>query len=124
MLAEIYQCYGRPLFIAETGTEDVTRPVWLRYVSGEMRASIQQGVPVEGICLYPILNHPGWDNDRHCCNGLWDYPDEAGEREIYQPLAQELRRQRALMDSLLEPLQREELIDTRQKFTPIILGDN
>jgi hypothetical protein len=62
-------------------------------------------VPVEGICLYPILNHPGWDNDRHCCNGLWDYADETGEREIYQPLAQELRQQRTLVDSLLKPVQ-------------------
>lgn len=107
ILAEIYQCYGRPLCIAETGTEDAIRPAWLRYISGEVHASIQRGVPVEGICLYPILNHPGWDDDRHCCNGLWDYPDETGEREIYQPLAQELGRQRASMPSLLRPTSAE-----------------
>jgi len=96
MLAEIYQRYGRPLFISETGAENEDRPGWLRYVSSEVQATIQTGVPVEGICLYPILNHPGWDDDRHCCNGLWDYPSETGAREIYQPLAQELHRQQAL----------------------------
>lgn len=102
MLAEIYQRYNRPLFISETGTENEVRPGWLRYVSSEVQASLEAGVPVEGICLYPILNHPGWDDDRHCCNGLWDYPHESGEREIYQPLAQELRRQQAAVDLLLQ----------------------
>lgn len=125
ILAEIYQRYGRPMFIAETGTEDITRPVWLRYISDEVRASIRQGVPVEGICLYPILNHPGWDNDRHCCNGLWDYANENGEREIYRPLAQELGQQRALMDSLLKPVPCDELGSyVSRQFTQIMLGDN
>jgi beta-glucosidase/6-phospho-beta-glucosidase/beta-galactosidase len=101
ILGEIYQRYSRPVFIAETGIEDEARPAWLRYVSDEVQASLRAGVPVEGICLYPILNHPGWEDERHCCNGLWDYPDEMGEREIYQPLAQELRRQRALVDALV-----------------------
>lgn len=96
MLAEVYERYQRPLFIAETGTEDRARPEWFNYVCGETRAAIQTGVPVEGICLYPILNHPGWDNDRHCCNGLWDYADENGEREIYEPLARELQYQQQL----------------------------
>ena len=43
--------------------------------------------------LYPIVNHPGWVDDRHCHNGLWDYADENGVREIYEPLAMELARQ-------------------------------
>ncbi|HMQ53328.1 MAG TPA: beta-glucosidase, partial [Anaerolineae bacterium] len=70
LLSETYFRYGRPLFIAETGTEDEARPTWLRYVSEEVQAAQKLGVAVEGICLYPILNHPGWDDDRHCYNGL------------------------------------------------------
>jgi hypothetical protein len=65
----------------------------LSYVASEVRSAIKGGVPVEGICLYPIVSFPGWDDDRHCHNGLWDYPDEDGRREIYQPLAHELTRQ-------------------------------
>lgn len=93
MLAEVARRYGRPLFVAETGTEGDARANWLRRVGREVRAAILKGVPVEGICLYPIVNFPGWDNDRHCHNGLWDYADEAGERAIHEPLAIELRRQ-------------------------------
>jgi len=95
MLAEVYQRYKRPIFVAETGIEDDLRPSWFRYVCDEVFAAIENGVPVEGICLYPIVNHPGWDDDRHCYNGLWDYPNDEGERVIYQPLADELQRQRS-----------------------------
>jgi hypothetical protein len=68
-----------------TGTENEQRPGWLGYIAEEVRAAIASGVPVEGMCPYPILNHPGWDDDRHCSNGLWDYPRADGDRDIYQP---------------------------------------
>jgi hypothetical protein len=93
MLIEVWERYRRPLFIGETGIEDAARPIWLRYVSAEARAAMQRGADLHGICLYPILNHPGWDDDRHCYNGLWDYADEAGERDIYRPLAVEIENQ-------------------------------
>ncbi len=96
MLGALYKRYQRPIFIAETGIEDELRPSWFRYVCEEAYAAINNGVDLNGICLYPIVNHPGWDDDRHCYNGLWDYADEHGEREIYQPLADELQRQRKL----------------------------
>ena len=47
---------------------------------GEVDAAIALGVPVEGVCLYPILDHPGWDNDRYCPNGLLACSPAAGER--------------------------------------------
>ena len=100
MVKEVYDRYQRPLFIAETGIENDYRPRWFRYVATEVFEAMKAGVQVEGICLYPIVNHPGWDDDRHCHNGLWDYPDENGRREIYQPLADEVQRQREEFDRL------------------------
>ena len=93
ILEEIYTRYQRPIFIAETGAEDKDRVQWLRYVCNEVRTAVKIGVPISGICWYPILNHPGWDDDRHCHNGLWDYHDSKGYREIYEPLAAELKLQ-------------------------------
>jgi hypothetical protein len=72
----------------------------LRYICREVQAAIQQGVPVQGICLYPILNHPGWDDDRHCHNGLWDYADPSGHRDAYAPLAEELKQQQVLFEGV------------------------
>lgn len=91
ILREFHDRYDKPLIIAETGTEDAARPDWFRYVWQQTEIAKAAGVPVHGFCLYPVVNHPGWDDDRHCHNGLWDYADETGEREIYQPLADEIR---------------------------------
>ena len=63
-----------------------------------MRAARKTGVPMHGLCLYPILNHPGWEDDRHCHNGLWDYASPDGSREIYQPLAGRVRKQQELLE--------------------------
>ena len=99
--------YERPVFIAETGIEDERRPEWLAYICDEVIAALKSGIPVEGICLYPILNHPGWDDDRHCHNGLWDYCNESGDREVYNPLAEELARQRLRIDQVLSEIERD-----------------
>ena len=92
MLAELYARYRRPVYVAETGSENRIRASWFRYVCGETLAAIESGVPVKGMCLYPIVNHPGWNDCRHCHNALWDYPDEQGKRKIYAPLVRELQR--------------------------------
>ncbi len=92
ILQEYQQQFARPIFIAETGIENEARPEWFRYIIEEAQIAESRGVSLEGICLYPIVNHPGWDDDRHCHNGLWDYADERGQREIYSPLAEEIIR--------------------------------
>jgi beta-glucosidase/6-phospho-beta-glucosidase/beta-galactosidase len=90
ILEEFSARYKRPVIIAETGIEDDERRDWFRYVCERTRVAKRKGVDVQGVCLYPIVNHPGWADNRHCHNGLWDYPDETGHREIYQPLADEI----------------------------------
>jgi hypothetical protein len=103
MLGELYGRYHRPIFIAETGAENRLRAGWFRYVCEETRAAMQAGVPVQGMCLYPILNHPGWTDGRHCHNALWDYADAEGNRKIYEPLARELNRWQKVFERRREP---------------------
>lgn len=93
LLAGVDRRYQRPLFIAETGIEDELRPKWLRYVCSQVREAQRLGVPVHGICLYPIVDYPGWADGRHCCAGLWGYPNRRGQRRLDLPLARELRDQ-------------------------------
>jgi beta-glucosidase/6-phospho-beta-glucosidase/beta-galactosidase len=93
ILREVYQRYRRPLVVSETGAESDARAEWLRYICAQVGAALRDGVPIEGICWYPIVNHPGWDDERHCHNGLWDYADSSGRRECFSPLERELRRQ-------------------------------
>jgi len=97
ILEEVHKRYSRPMFVSETGNEDERRQAWLAYIGEEVQAARKMGVELHGICLYPILNHPGWEDDRHCHNGLWDYPDPDGSREIYQALASEVRTQEGML---------------------------
>lgn len=96
LLAEVHRRYERPLLVAETGAEGSARAAWLFYVAGEVRAAKAEGVPVEGICLYPILDYPGFEDDRHCEVGLLCRADADGRRAVHAPLAEELRRQQAI----------------------------
>lgn len=95
LLADAYAHHRAPMFIAETGIEGDERAPWLRYVASEVEAARAAAVAVEGICLYPILNHPGWDDDRYCPNGLFDGVAPSGVRDAYPPLAAELARWRS-----------------------------
>ena len=90
IFAEYYERYQRPILLAETGIEDDERADWFRFIRQEAEISREKGVPLEGVCLYPIANHPGWEDERHCHNGLWDYADDNGNRKIHQPLADEI----------------------------------
>jgi hypothetical protein len=97
MLVEFSSRYGKPVLIAETGAEGSARPAWLHYVCDETRDAQRRGARVEGICLYPITTYPGWDNSRHAETGLLSTITSDGSRHVYEPLYEELQRQRAIM---------------------------
>lgn len=96
MLQEAHERYGRPLLVAETGAEGSARAAWLHYVGDEVRVAMDAGVPVLGICLYPVVDYPGWDDDRLCLTGLFGPADGDGRRTVHKPLAEELARQALL----------------------------
>lgn len=81
LLDEVHRRYVRPVVIAETGHVGISRAAWLRDVAGEVNVARQQGVPIEGVCLYPIIDRPDWDNtDQWHSSGLWDLrPSANGE---------------------------------------------
>ncbi|MDX9874046.1 MAG: hypothetical protein RBS88_03980 [Spongiibacteraceae bacterium] len=93
ILEEVWTRYRRPLLIAETGAEGDARGPWLSYVSKQAGQAMRRGVPIEGICLYPIVDYPGWTNERHCPVGLFGFADTAGERPVHREVATELREQ-------------------------------
>ena len=98
-LAEVYARYRRPLVIGETSHFGAGRAAWLHEIGAEVEQARAQGIPVEGVCLYPILDRPDWDNPAHWHHsGLWDlYPDAEGclHRVLVKDYAAELRRWQA-----------------------------
>jgi hypothetical protein len=83
------------MFIAETSHFGVGRGPWISEIIGEVTQAIRNGTPVEGICLYPILDRPDWDDLNHWHNsGLWDMQaDEQGRlrRVLNEAYAAELK---------------------------------
>jgi beta-glucosidase/6-phospho-beta-glucosidase/beta-galactosidase len=96
LLADAAKRYGKPMFLSETGAEGSGRPAWFHYVCDEVREALSRGIPVEGVCIYPVTAYPGWDNSRHCQVGLLSPVGSDGERHVYAPLYEELQRQRAI----------------------------
>ncbi|MFC0407408.1 glycoside hydrolase family 1 protein [Roseomonas elaeocarpi] len=95
-----WERYGLPIFMAETSIEGDRRPGWLRFMGEEVRAAIRDGVPIEGMCLYPVLSHPGWDDGRYCPNGLLEMATEGDGRVVDAPLLAELREQQRLFAAM------------------------
>jgi hypothetical protein len=92
LLLEVWRRYRRPMIVSETGSEGDVRAPWLAYVTGECTRAMARGCELHAVTLYPIVNHPGWIDDRRCENGLWDYADASGHRAADPALAAELAR--------------------------------
>lgn len=97
ILRELHQRYAAPMFIAETSSLGEARPEWLRYVGAEVRAALRDGIPIEGLCIYPVVDTPDWNNYLHIHQGLWGMADETGARPSHPLLLRELRRQQRLL---------------------------
>lgn len=66
LLASVARRYGRPIALAEIGDEEPNGTAWTDHVAVEIAAARAAGVPIEGACLYPVLDYAGWDDGRHC----------------------------------------------------------
>ncbi len=97
MLLEVWNRYRRPIFISETGAESGAGPGWLGYICAEVRQAQMGGANIIGICLYPVMDYPGWDDDRHCFCGLLEVDDLWQTRRLRNDLAAELRVQQSLL---------------------------
>jgi UDP-galactopyranose mutase len=73
LLAEVYERYDRPIVITETGSFGEWRGKWWRRTLREMTKAQRKGIPIAGICAYPVIDQEDW-GDRHLTHaGLWDF---------------------------------------------------
>lgn len=93
LLLQCWQRYQRPLLLAETGAEGDARAPWLRHVTEEAILALTQGVALEGISLYPVVEYPAWADDRRSPGALFGLGDPNGNRTLHEALALELRSQ-------------------------------
>ena len=83
ILADVYARYGRPLLVSETGQFGVGRAAWMYELAMEVGIARAKNIPVEGICLYPIIDRPDWEDANFWHHSaLWDLvPNALGDLE-------------------------------------------
>ena len=106
LLQEAYGRYRLPIVIGETSHVGSGRAEWIRELTDEICLALDAGVPLEGVCLYPIIDRFEWENPTHWHNsGLWDFEIDADgtmHRVINRAYADELRRCQARVAAKIE----------------------
>lgn len=97
LLADAHKRYNKPVVLTETSHPGVDRPQWMDMIGKECVAALQMGVPLWGVCLYPILDRPDWDflDQEWHRSGLWDavvQPDGPPLRVLHEPYAKALHK--------------------------------
>ena len=94
LLKEAHLRYDRPVALTETSHPGEDRPLWINMIGREVAKLLEQSVPFWGICLYPIVDRPDWDNlDDWHHSGIWDTQPLAvlSNRILHEPSAQALK---------------------------------
>jgi beta-glucosidase/6-phospho-beta-glucosidase/beta-galactosidase len=77
LLMKAWNRYKRPMVLAETGFYGDGRIKWLQEVTDECVKAMHAGVDLQGICIYPLIDRPDWDQlDSYCKCGLWDLDEQ------------------------------------------------
>lgn len=91
--------YRRPIIIGETSGFQDNRAEWLRMTMEESIKAINEGVDLQGVCLYPFVDLPDWWTQKWAKIGIYDVADKQDfERVPYDPYIAELRRWQKLLD--------------------------
>jgi UDP-galactopyranose mutase len=93
LLAEVWERYERPLIVSETSHVGEGRVAWLNDTVSEVMRARKAGLPIGGLCLYPLIDRPDWDNPDHWHkSGLWDVLPKNGQRVLNPGYANALAR--------------------------------
>ena len=88
LIRSVYERYGGSLIISETSHWGAHRARWVRELADEVGSLLDAGVPLGGICLYPIIGMFDWHRPRRWMPmGLWDCDSERGMRRlVHRPM--------------------------------------
>jgi quercetin dioxygenase-like cupin family protein len=102
LLVGFQERYGGPLMLAESGSSSDGRAIWLEHLTEEVQRALELGVDLQGICLYPIVSSPDWEDPTAFFDGgIFDVaPQSDGTlmRILSQTVAEALRNAQAVLD--------------------------
>jgi hypothetical protein len=105
LLYRAHMRYNRPVLLSETSHPGEDRDIWIRHIIQEATKLLNCNIPIWGICLYPIIDRPDWDNlDQWHHAGIWDRTGNAPDqiRVIHQPSVEAIKEAQFLTASAQE----------------------
>jgi beta-glucosidase/6-phospho-beta-glucosidase/beta-galactosidase len=73
LIADLADRFDAPLLISETSCVEPDRSQWIMKIADAARILIDEGKPLIGICIYPALSMPRWQEPQKWLHmGLWD----------------------------------------------------
>lgn len=99
MLRFASERYHRPVIIGETSGYQDKRAEWLRMVMEESLIALNDGVDLQGVCLFPCVDIPDWNSGEWAKIGIYDIEDRvAFSRVPCDPYIEELRKWIGILD--------------------------
>lgn len=121
LVNEVYERYKKPVAITETSHPKEDRPFWITNITSQLVDILNNGIPLLGVCIYPIIDRPDW-NDLITWHqaGLWDveYGNGSYKRLLYEPYAKAFLQSQELIKNINQPVDKlfvkEDLIINNQ----------
>lgn len=73
LIYQVYQRYGKPIVITETGSYGSLRKAWWQQVFVQVKKAFALTIPLKGVCAYPVIDRPDWNGGHLTHSGLWDF---------------------------------------------------
>lgn len=80
LLKEVYLKYKKPMIVSETGSYGELRMEWWKITLLEIQKFINTGIPLHGVCIYPVLDNPRHGHFLADHSGIWDF--ETGDEKL------------------------------------------
>ncbi|SNS15307.1 Beta-glucosidase/6-phospho-beta-glucosidase/beta-galactosidase [Noviherbaspirillum humi] len=126
LLGWVWNRYRRPMIIGETSGMGQGRAAWLHDVMQESLAAVDEGMDLQGICLFPAVDMPDWHTGEWLHNGICDLVEQDGDlkRVPDKDYVDELRRwQKELnrvtrldADPFSDPVELQDVIDAAKRL--------
>lgn len=99
MLLFAWDRYRRPIIIGETSGYQDHRAEWLAMTMEESLKALNEGIDLQGVCLYPCIDMPDWQSGEWAKIGIFEITDpKEGTRCPCEPYIDELRRWQKILD--------------------------
>ncbi len=87
MIRDVYERYNRPIFVSETGSFGARRGEWWERTLKEIDDGLSSGLPIVGVCAYPVLDRPESAGFLLPNSGVWDFDptDSLCQRIPHEP---------------------------------------